>query len=50
MTSEYIEKDLKAKVKAANEGLPSYKAVTKTTVRYEPIDHSVGDSYFEIQW
>lgn len=50
MTSEYIEKDLKAKVKAANEGLPSYKAVTKTTVRYEPIDHSVGDRYFEIQW
>ena len=50
MAPEEIEKDLKAKVKAANDGLPSYKAVTRTIVQYEPIDHSVGDRYFEIQW
>ena len=50
MAPEEIEKDLKVKVKAANDGLPSYKAVTRTIVQYEPIDHSVGDRYFEIQW
>ncbi len=50
MESGDIEKDLKAKVKARSNELPTYKGVTKTIVSYEAIDHSVVDRYFDIQW
>lgn len=45
-----IEADLKAKVKAANDGLPSYKAVTKTIVKYELLEHGHKDRYINIEW
>ncbi len=45
-----IEKDLKAKVKAESAKLPSYKGVSKTTVSYEPLDHTVTDRFFKIEW
>lgn len=45
-----IEKDLKAKVKAKSSELPSYKGVSKTTITYEPLDHTVQDRMFKIEW
>lgn len=45
-----IEKDLKAKVKAKSNELPSYKGVSKTVVTYEPIDHTIQDRMFKIEW
>lgn len=45
-----IEKDLKAKVKAKSSELPSYKGVSKTVVTYEPIDHTITDRKFKIEW
>ena len=45
-----IEADLKTKVKAKTSELPTYKAVAKTTVTYEAIDHSVGDKYYTVEW
>ncbi len=45
-----IEADLKAKVRAESEKLPSYKMVTKTVVNYEALDHTVKDRYFNIVW
>lgn len=50
MDEKSIEADLKAKVKQVNAKLPSYKAVTKTIVTYDDIDHSVTDRLFTIQW
>ncbi len=50
MPPEDIEADLKAKVKRANETLPSYKAVTKTIVSYDVLDHSVNDRYYTIEY
>lgn len=44
------EADLKAKVKAANELLPTYKAVTKTIVSYEALDRNAGDRYYTIEY
>ena len=44
------EADLKAKVKAANELLPTYKAVTKTIVSYETLDRNAGDRYYTIEY
>lgn len=44
------EADLKAKVKAANELLPTYKAVTKTIVSYEKLDRNTGDRYYTIEY
>ncbi len=45
-----IEADLKSKVRAESEKLPSYKMVTKTVVNYEALDHTVKDRYFNIVW
>lgn len=45
-----IEADLKAKVKVANELLPTYKAVTKTIVSYETLDRNAGDRYYTIEY
>lgn len=50
MEEKEIENDLKAKVKAANDNLPTYKAVTKTIVTYDDIDHTLSDRMYEIQW
>ena len=50
METADIEKDLKAKVKAKSNELPSYKGVAKTTVTYEPLDHTVQDRLFKIEW
>lgn len=50
MDAKDIETDLKAKVKAKSSELPSYKGVSKTTVTYEPLDHTVQDRLFKIEW
>lgn len=48
--NDEIEADIKSRVKEANNGLPSYKNVTRTTVIYEDIDHTVSDKMINIEW
>ena len=50
MEEKDAEADLKAKVKKLSEELPSYKAITKTIVKSEALDHSVRDRYFTIEY
>ena len=45
-----IEADLKASIKEANNGLPTYKNVTRTTIVSEALDHTVRDRMIEIEW
>lgn len=48
---KYIEKDMKVRVKQfADNNLPTYKAVTKTVITDQPINHSVGDRYYTIEY
>lgn len=48
------EKDIltyfKTLVKDTCNQLPSYKAITKTVVTYEAIEHKTGDRLYNIEW
>ena len=50
METAAIEADIKAKIKARSSELPSYKGVSKTIVSYEPLDHTITDRLFKIEW
>ncbi len=50
MDAKDIEADLKSKVKALSAELPSYKAVTRTIVEYDELDHTVRDRYYTIEY
>ncbi len=45
-----IEADLKAKVKAHNDTLPTYKNITKTIVSSGELNRPAGDRLYTIQW
>lgn len=45
-----IEADMKKLVKDTCLNLPSYKAITKTIVVTGPIDHTVADKIYAIEW
>lgn len=50
MEEAEIEKDIKAKIKARSSELPSYKGVSKTIVTFNPIDHTIEDRLFKVEW
>lgn len=50
MDEKSVETEIKARIKAANEKLPTYKNTAKTIVKFDNIDHSGGDRFYKIEW